>query len=104
MVFIIPGMENFAPERTLTSSGFVGSPNFFPICFFELRRGLQYLLIDLIWNLVPVLEVDVTDFGRDRESGRHRHPGAAISASPAPLPPRTSFIFPSPSAVPPPKL
>ena len=32
MVFIIPGMEKRAPERTLTSSGFLGSPSFLPIC------------------------------------------------------------------------
>src|SRR5258708_20355823 len=30
-------------------------------------------------------------------------PAFVISASPAPLPPRTSFIFPLPSALPPPK-
>jgi hypothetical protein len=28
IVFIMPGMENFAPERTLISSGFFGSPSF----------------------------------------------------------------------------
>ena len=30
MVFIIPGMDSAAPERTLTSSGSAGSPNFLP--------------------------------------------------------------------------
>ena len=30
-VSIIPGMENFAPERTETNSGSVGSPSFFPM-------------------------------------------------------------------------
>ena len=30
MVFIIPGMESAAPERTETSSGSAASPNFFP--------------------------------------------------------------------------
>ncbi len=33
MVFIMPGMENLAPERQETSSGLVGSPNFLPACF-----------------------------------------------------------------------
>ena len=27
----MPGMENFAPDRTETSSGFFGSPSFLPI-------------------------------------------------------------------------
>ena len=31
-------------------------------------------------------------------------PALLISARPEPLPPRISFIFPSPSALPPPKL
>ena len=30
---IIPGIENFAPLRTLTSSGFPVSPNFIPVDF-----------------------------------------------------------------------
>ncbi len=30
MVFIIPGIETAAPERTETSSGFLSSPNFLP--------------------------------------------------------------------------
>ena len=30
--FSMPGMEKRAPERTLTSSGFLGSPSFLPIC------------------------------------------------------------------------
>jgi hypothetical protein len=33
MVSIMPGMENFAPERQETSSGFFGSPNFLPVAF-----------------------------------------------------------------------
>ena len=30
MVFIMPGIDRAAPERTETSSGSAGSPNFFP--------------------------------------------------------------------------
>ena len=30
-VSIIPGIENFAPERTETNSGFSTPPNFFPV-------------------------------------------------------------------------
>jgi len=32
MVFIIPGIDSAAPERTLTSSGSDASPNFLPVC------------------------------------------------------------------------
>ena len=32
-VSIMPGIENFAPERTETKSGFFGSPNFLPNIF-----------------------------------------------------------------------
>jgi hypothetical protein len=35
-VSIIPGIENLAPERTLTSNGSVASPRFRPIAFSNL--------------------------------------------------------------------
>ena len=38
MVSIMPGIENFAPERTDTSSGFVVEPNCWPATFSSLRR------------------------------------------------------------------
>ena len=38
-VSIIPGIENFAPLRTLTSSGFFGSPNRLPVCFSTWRSA-----------------------------------------------------------------
>ena len=41
MVFIMPGMENFAPERTLTSRGFSGSPSFLPICDSSFARAVS---------------------------------------------------------------
>jgi hypothetical protein len=37
-VSIIPGMENFAPDRTLTSSGSAGSPSLRPIACSIARR------------------------------------------------------------------
>ena len=73
----MPGMENFAPERTLTSSGFSGSPSFLPICFSSFVERLENLIVDLGGNFVPVLEVDVADFGGDGEAGRHGHAGSA---------------------------
>ena len=72
-MFIMPGMENFAPERTLSSSGFVGSPSFLPSSLLELRQRLPDLLVHFGRNLPVVVEVDVADLGRDREAGRHRH-------------------------------
>ena len=41
MVFIMPGMENFAPDRTLSSSGLAASPSFCPICFSSLTVALS---------------------------------------------------------------
>ena len=41
MVFIMPGMENFAPERTLSSSGFAASPSFWPMFFSSFTRALS---------------------------------------------------------------
>ena len=77
MVFIMPGMENFAPERTLSSSGSSASPSFLPICSSSFCKRFVDLLVDFLRNLVAVLEEDVADLGRDREAGRHRHAGAA---------------------------
>ena len=73
----MPGMENFAPVRTLTSSGFSGSPSFLPICPSSFASAVEHLLVDLVGNLVAVLEEDVADFGRDGEAGRHGHAGPA---------------------------
>ena len=40
----MPGMENFAPERTLTSSGFAVSPSFWPMCFCSFLRACSISL------------------------------------------------------------
>ena len=37
-VSIIPGIENLAPDRTLTSSGSAASPSLRPIACFQLAR------------------------------------------------------------------
>ena len=39
--------------------------------------AFQHLLVDFGGNLLIVVEVDVADFGGDREAGRHRHAGLA---------------------------
>ncbi len=56
MVSIMPGMENFAPERTLTSSGFSPLPNFCPwSCSSLAERGLSICAStsaeDLPWRM-----------------------------------------------------
>ena len=82
MVSIMPGMENLAPERTLTSSGFVGVAELLPHALFERLERFEHLLVDLRRNGVVVLEVDVADFGGDGEAGRHRQLGPAHLGQP----------------------
>ena len=53
----MPGMENLAPERTETSSGFSGSPSFWPSRALEFGQRSVLLLEDVIRRLVAVLEV-----------------------------------------------
>ena len=69
---IIPGIENLAPERTLTSSGSAGSPSLRPIVF----SSLATLLGDLVVEPVRPAAVHVrpAGVGGDREPGRHRQP------------------------------
>ena len=43
-VSIIPGIENFAPDRTETKSGLVGSPKDFPILFSKSMIALSISL------------------------------------------------------------
>ena len=43
-VSIIPGIENLAPDRTLTSSGSAWSPSFLPISFSSLATCLAISL------------------------------------------------------------
>ena len=40
----MPGMENLAPERTLTSSGFVDVAQLLPHALFERLQRFQHLL------------------------------------------------------------
>ena len=77
MVFIMPGMENFAPERTLSSSGSAASPSFLPEFASSFVKRLPDLLVDFRRDLLVVVEEDVADIGDDGESRRNRHAGAA---------------------------
>ena len=85
----MPGIENFAPERTDTSSGFSADPSVSPVACSSLLQVREHLLLDRRRQLALVLVVDRADAGGDREAGRHRQAALVISASPAPLPPST---------------
>jgi len=104
IVFIMPGIENFAPERTLSSSGLALSPSFIPtrdsssasdaaICS-STSSGTRF------WLSKKTLQTSVMMV----KPGGTGTPLRDISARPEPLPPSRSFIVPSPSAVPAPKL
>ena len=72
-VSIIPGIENFAPERTETSSG---SSACAELAAHRLLEGGRWVL-DLgaqLGRLVAGVEVDLAGLGGDREAGRHREP------------------------------
>ena len=45
-VSIMPGMENLAPDRTLTSSGSAGSPSLRPIVLFQLPQVPADLVVE----------------------------------------------------------
>src|SRR3990170_5557151 len=96
-VSIIPGIENFAPERTETRSGRAGSPSFLPVlasiaatpsstCFHR-PGGNRPLRLNALHAFVVIVNPGGT--GRPRR---------VISASPAPLPPRRSRIDALPSS------
>ena len=50
--FSMPGIENFAPERTDTSSGFFGSPSFLPIVLSSLAR-FAAISVFTSWGSLP---------------------------------------------------
>ncbi len=85
IVFIIPGMENFAPERTLSSSGLDASPSFWPICFSSLTSALSISCWMSSGSLFSIVEVDIADARRDREARRHRKARAGHFGQPGAL-------------------
>ena len=68
----MPGIENFAPDRTDTSSGFFVSPSLRPADLLELPQVVDHLFLDRRGNLAAFLVVDRADGRRDREACRHR--------------------------------
>ncbi len=81
----MPGMENFAPERTLSSSGSTASPSFLPHLLFELRDGGVDFLLDFRGDVVFVLEIDIADVRGDGEARRYGQPGAGHFGQPGAL-------------------
>ena len=74
MVSIMPGMENFAPERTLTSSGFSPLPSFWPCSSSKLLERGIHLAFDFGGDTVGA-HVFPASLGLDGEAGRHGQPG-----------------------------
>jgi hypothetical protein len=74
MVSIMPGIENFAPERTETSSGFSVDPSVAPAAFSSFRRARSRPRSPRE-ALPPFFVVEVAGVGGDREPGRHRQAG-----------------------------
>ena len=72
---IMPGIENFAPERTETSSGLSVEPSVAPAAFssFLTCSSISRSIAGGIFGFLLV--VDVADLGGDREPGRHRQAG-----------------------------
>ncbi len=70
----MPGMENFAPERTLTSSGFSPVPSFCPCSASSLAQRLLHLPVDFFGH-ATVPHVFAASFGLNGESRRHGQPG-----------------------------
>ena len=71
----MPGIENLAPERTLTSSGLAGSPKPLPVSLSTCVDGLENVVPQALGQLLARGEVVVAGLGRDREPGRHRQTG-----------------------------
>ena len=95
-VSIIPGMENFAPERTDTSSGSSGSPSFFPRVSSRVARWAA------TWSSNPAGTVPASRYARHAsveivKPGGTGSPSLTISARFAPFPPNRSFWSLSPS-------
>src|SRR4051794_5314972 len=102
MVFIMPGMENLAPDRTLSNKGSSTPPSFFPIRSSSLARASWIWLSTSFGTLLPFSKKRLQTSVEIVNPPGTGTPALHISARPAPLPPRMSRILPSPSAVPPP--
>ena len=69
-VSIMPGIENFAPDRTLTSNGSAGSPSVRPIASSMAARWLVTSRVEAVGR-AAVPQVVPAGIGGDGEAGRH---------------------------------
>src|SRR5438093_4665109 len=102
IVSIIPGIDTGAPERTETSSGFIGSPNFFPATRSRRRKALSTSGRKPA-GTAPSRRYSVHAPHAIVNPGGTGTPRLVISARLAPLPPSTAFMSRVPSALPAPK-
>src|SRR5579883_682652 len=99
----MPGMENLAPLRTLTSSGLPASPCFWP-CNSSSRVSICRVCSSTSGETLRPRRKYSRHASVERvKPGGTGRPAFVISARPAPLPPSSSFILPFPSALPLPK-
>ena len=94
-VSIIPGIENFAPDRTDTSSGSSAPPSTFP------RSSSNAARCSATWSSRPSGTEPVARYARQASvlivnPGGTGNPSFTISARFAPLPPSRSFWSLSP--------
>jgi hypothetical protein len=71
----MPGIDSRAPERTDTSSGLDGSPNFLPTCGFDHLQRFESLLPQPFGELPAACVVFVACFGGDGETGGNGNAG-----------------------------
>ena len=71
----MPGIENFAPERTDTNSGFLYVAEFCSSRIFELGKVTLHLTVDGGGRFPALLVVKIAGFGRHRETRRHWQSG-----------------------------
>ena len=70
----MPGMENFAPERTLTSSGLSARAELLSLQLFQAAKRFVHLAVRSL-SRPCAAHVLAAGFGLDREAGRHRESG-----------------------------
>ena len=70
MVSIMPGIENFAPDRTLTSNGSAGSPSVRPMASSMSGEVAGDLRVEPV-RRAAVPQVMPAGVRRDGEAGRH---------------------------------
>src|SRR5512139_2998753 len=86
-VSIMPGMENFAPERQDTSRGFEGSPNFLAVCASTDLSASSSWSHKPSGNLLPSARYALQASVVAVKPGGTGTPMRVISARLAPLPP-----------------